>query len=333
MDGRAFIGERARRASPRDGRQRLPRAGREVALGPRFQLRVALLDAPAPVGAAHETIDAAAERADVRPLWVIADEDEVARRARGVAGDVDLRVRDDVLVEVLGRVRVVAEHLGERVPSLEATRLAAHGVADPLRVLGEDVDEVLLGAVVEALRVAIERAHDVALVLEPAHPCFDRSVGHPRPSHQRGRRERNLSTRRPRVEQRERWRGIGPMRSARVGRSGLTVSKLCLGTWYFGGPTPYDEALALMRAALDGGITFWDTSDHYNAGGSESVIGRGLRELGVRDEIVLATKVFYPRGPGPNDRGGGSRYLLRELDGQLKGLRRIGSMCTCCIGA
>src|SRR5581483_271930 len=199
--------------------------------------------------------------------------------------------------------------------------LAAHGVADPLRVLGEDVDEVLLGAVVEALRVAIERAHDVALVLEPAHPCFDRSVGHPRPSHQRGRRERNLSTRRPRVEQRERWRGIGPMRSARVGRSGLTVSKLCLGTWYFGGPTPYDEALALMRAALDGGITFWDTSDHYNAGGSESVIGRGLRELGVRDEIVLATKVFYPMGPGPNDRGGGRRYLLRELDAQLKRLQ------------
>ncbi|HZP95510.1 MAG TPA: aldo/keto reductase [Candidatus Limnocylindria bacterium] len=111
------------------------------------------------------------------------------------------------------------------------------------------------------------------------------------------------------------------MRSARVGRSGLTVSKLCLGTWYFGGPTPYDEALALMRAALDGGITFWDTSDHYNAGGSESVIGRGLRELGVRDEIVLATKVFYPMGPGPNDRGGGRRYLLRELDAQLKRLQ------------
>src|SRR5512140_1109745 len=111
------------------------------------------------------------------------------------------------------------------------------------------------------------------------------------------------------------------MRSARVGRSGLTVSKLCLGTWYFGGPTPYDEAVALMRAALDAGITFWDSSDHYNAGGSESAIGRGLKELGVRDDIVLATKVFYPMGPGPNERGGGRNWLVRELDAQLRRLQ------------
>jgi aryl-alcohol dehydrogenase-like predicted oxidoreductase len=111
------------------------------------------------------------------------------------------------------------------------------------------------------------------------------------------------------------------MRTARVGRSGLTVSKLCLGTWYFGGPTPYDEALALMRAALDAGITFWDSSDHYNAGGSESAIGRGLVELGVRDDIVLATKVFYPMGPGPNERGGGRNWLVRELDAQLRRLQ------------
>ena len=107
----------------------------------------------------------------------------------------------------------------------------------------------------------------------------------------------------------------------RVGRSGLVVSELCLGTWYFGGPTPYDEALALMRSALDAGITFWDTSDHYNAGGSEATIGRALRELGVREDVILATKAFYPTGPGPNDRGAGRRYLLRELEAQLKRLQ------------
>lgn len=112
------------------------------------------------------------------------------------------------------------------------------------------------------------------------------------------------------------------MRIARVGRSGLSVSKLCLGTWLFGDPTPEEEALQIMRSALDAGIFFWDTSNHYNLGGSEEVVGRGLRELGVRDQVVLATKVFYPtkRG-GPNDSGGGRRHIVQEIEAQLKRLQ------------
>src|SRR5713226_3690670 len=112
------------------------------------------------------------------------------------------------------------------------------------------------------------------------------------------------------------------MRTARVGRSGLSVSKLCLGTWLFGDPTPEPEAFQIMRAALDAGIFFWDSSNHYNLGGSEEVVGRGLRALGVRDEVVLGTKVFYPtRRAGPNDHGGGRRHIVQELDAQLKRLQ------------
>ncbi|MDE3075122.1 MAG: aldo/keto reductase [Chloroflexota bacterium] len=111
------------------------------------------------------------------------------------------------------------------------------------------------------------------------------------------------------------------MQTTRVGRSGLTVSKLCLGTWLFGDPTPERDAVQLMRTALDAGIFFWDTSNHYNAGGSEEVVGRGLGELGARNQVVLATKAFYPRGDGANDWGGGRRHLVQELDAQLRRLR------------
>jgi 1-deoxyxylulose-5-phosphate synthase len=112
------------------------------------------------------------------------------------------------------------------------------------------------------------------------------------------------------------------MRVARVGRSGLSVSKLCLGTWLFGDPTPEAEARHIMRTAFEAGIFFWDTSNHYNLGGSEEVVGRGLRELGIRDQVVLATKVFYPtRRGGPNDRGAGRRHLTQELEAQLRRLQ------------
>jgi aryl-alcohol dehydrogenase-like predicted oxidoreductase len=108
---------------------------------------------------------------------------------------------------------------------------------------------------------------------------------------------------------------------ARVGRSGLTVSRLCLGSMYFGGTTPEDEATDLMKAALDNGITFWDTSNMYNAGRAEEVMGRGLKNLKARDEVVLETKVFYKMGEGPNDKGLGRRHIIQELDHQLARLQ------------
>ena len=111
------------------------------------------------------------------------------------------------------------------------------------------------------------------------------------------------------------------MQYARVGRSGLTVSRLCLGSMYFGGTTPEDEATELMKAALDNGITFWDTSNMYNAGRAEEVMGRGLKSLNARDEVVLETKVFYKMGDAPNDKGLGRRHIIQELDHQLERLQ------------
>lgn len=111
------------------------------------------------------------------------------------------------------------------------------------------------------------------------------------------------------------------MQYARVGRSGLKVSRLCLGSMYFGGTTPEDEALDLMAAALDAGVTFWDTSNMYNSGAAEEVMGRGLKKLGARDDVVLETKVYYKMGEGPNDTGLGRRHLVQELDRQLQRLQ------------
>src|SRR5690242_19088600 len=90
---------------------------------------------------------------------------------------------------------------------------------------------------------------------------------------------------------------------------------------YFGGPTTKDEAIRLMGSALDAGITFWDTSNMDNAGRSEEVVGVGLRELGARDRVVLATKVFYPMGEGTNNSGGGRRHIIQELYAQLRRLQ------------
>jgi 1-deoxyxylulose-5-phosphate synthase len=111
------------------------------------------------------------------------------------------------------------------------------------------------------------------------------------------------------------------VRYNRVGNSGLTVSRLCLGSMYFGGTTPEAEALDLMRAALDAGITFWDTSNMYNSGAAETVMGRGLKSLNARDQVVLATKVYYQMGDGPNDSGLGRRHIVQELDRQLDRLQ------------
>ena len=112
------------------------------------------------------------------------------------------------------------------------------------------------------------------------------------------------------------------MKIARVGSSGLSVTRLCLGSMYFGGITPEADAVRIMSAALDAGISFFDTSDIYNAGRSEEAVGRGLRELKARDRVVLATKVFYPVTDAPNERGAGRLHIVRELERQL---RRLGT--------
>jgi 1-deoxyxylulose-5-phosphate synthase len=115
----------------------------------------------------------------------------------------------------------------------------------------------------------------------------------------------------------------------RLGSSGLKVSRICLGMMSYGSQAEQawhlDEAAAepIVKAAADGGITFFDTADTYSGGVSEEITGRLLgRIFGRREDYVLATKVFFPTGPGPNDRGLGRKHVLAAIDASL---RRLGT--------
>ena len=113
----------------------------------------------------------------------------------------------------------------------------------------------------------------------------------------------------------------------RLGSSGLKVSRICLGTMTYGAsawrPWVLDEADSrpFIRRALDLGINFFDTADMYSRGVSEEVVGRALAEFAARDQVVIATKVFYPMGDGPNDRGLGRTHIFNAIDASL---RRLG---------
>ena len=106
-----------------------------------------------------------------------------------------------------------------------------------------------------------------------------------------------------------------------LGRTGVQVSSLCLGTANFGNPTSEAAARRIMQTALDAGINVFDTANNYNAGESERIIGRFLMETGQRDRVLLATKVFYPMGDGPNDRGLSRYHILRACEDSLRRLQ------------
>ncbi|HEY4145820.1 aldo/keto reductase [Pinirhizobacter sp.] len=116
------------------------------------------------------------------------------------------------------------------------------------------------------------------------------------------------------------------MQYVNVGRSGLKVSQLCLGTMSYGNPKarawilPEEEGRPIIRRALELGINYFDTADMYSGGDSERVLGRALRDYARRDEVVVATKVFYPMGPGPNQRGLSRKHLLDAIDASLERL-------------
>ncbi len=117
------------------------------------------------------------------------------------------------------------------------------------------------------------------------------------------------------------------MEYVRFGNTGMTVSKLCLGTMTYGTPTdrwPWalneEESRPFIKKALESGINFFDTADVYTAGASEEVVGRALRDFAKRDEYVLATKVFNPMGPGPNDKGLSRKHIMSAIDASLKRL-------------
>jgi 1-deoxyxylulose-5-phosphate synthase len=119
------------------------------------------------------------------------------------------------------------------------------------------------------------------------------------------------------------------MRYARLGTSGLKVSRIALGMMSYGSRTErrwhltQDEAEPIVRRAVDAGVTFFDTADMYSDGLTEEITGNLLGKLfGQREDYVLATKVFYPMGPGPNDRGLSRKHVLAGIDASL---RRLGT--------
>jgi aryl-alcohol dehydrogenase-like predicted oxidoreductase len=107
----------------------------------------------------------------------------------------------------------------------------------------------------------------------------------------------------------------------RLGRSGLQVSALMLGTMNFGNPTAKAEALRIVDAALDAGINLIDCADVYAEGESERIVGSALRQNGRRRDILLTSKVYYPTGPGPNDMGGSKYHIVRACENSLRNLR------------
>ena len=106
-----------------------------------------------------------------------------------------------------------------------------------------------------------------------------------------------------------------------LGRTGVKVSPLCLGTMNFGGPTSETDSIAIIARALDAGINFIDTANVYTGGESERITGKAIRESHRRDQIVLATKVYSPVGQGPNDRGGSRHHIIKACEDSL---RRLG---------
>jgi aryl-alcohol dehydrogenase (NADP+) len=113
----------------------------------------------------------------------------------------------------------------------------------------------------------------------------------------------------------------------RLGRTGLRVSRLCLGCMTYGAPAwrdwVLDEASSrpFIRRALDLGINFFDTADMYSRGASEEILGRALKDFARREDVVIATKVYHPMGDGPNDRGLSRKHVFDSIDASLRRLQ------------
>ena len=114
-----------------------------------------------------------------------------------------------------------------------------------------------------------------------------------------------------------------------LGRTGLKVSELCLGTMQFGWTADEDTSFQILGAAFEAGVNFFDTADVYsrwaegNPGGvAETIIGRWLKKQGVpRHQVVIATKVRGPMGPGPNDQGLSRAHILNAVEASLERLQ------------
>ena len=116
----------------------------------------------------------------------------------------------------------------------------------------------------------------------------------------------------------------------RLGQTGLKVSRVCLGCMTYGVPErgahPWsldeEKSRPFIKRALELGINFFDTANTYSDGTSEEIVGRALRDFARREEVVIATKVFYPMREGPNARGLSRKSIMTEIDASL---RRLGT--------
>jgi aryl-alcohol dehydrogenase-like predicted oxidoreductase len=111
------------------------------------------------------------------------------------------------------------------------------------------------------------------------------------------------------------------MECRQLGRTGVSVSKFCLGAMMFGawGNPDHDESIRIIHRALDAGVNFIDTADVYAQGESEEIVGKALTE-GRRDEVVLATKFHGAMGGDPNQQGSSRRWIIREVEDSLRRL-------------
>ncbi|MBB5134864.1 aryl-alcohol dehydrogenase-like predicted oxidoreductase [Thermocatellispora tengchongensis] len=119
------------------------------------------------------------------------------------------------------------------------------------------------------------------------------------------------------------------MEYTRLGSTGMRVSRICLGMMSYGDPAqrqwflPEDQAEPIVRRAVEAGVTFFDTADMYSTGVSEEITGRLLDKLfPSRDDYVLASKVYFPMGPGENDKGLSRKHIMASIDASL---RRLGT--------
>ena len=110
------------------------------------------------------------------------------------------------------------------------------------------------------------------------------------------------------------------MQQRKLGRTGVSVSSLCLGAMMFGdwGTKDHDESIKIIHRALDGGVNFVDTADVYSQGESEVIVGKALK--GRRDNVVLATKFFMQMGEDPNHSGASRRWITTEVENSLRRL-------------
>ena len=118
------------------------------------------------------------------------------------------------------------------------------------------------------------------------------------------------------------------MQYVNLGKSGVKVSRICLGMMTYGTPNwrPWilseEASRPFVKQALELGINFFDTADMYSRGWSEEILGRAIRDFSKRDDVVIATKVYFPMGDGPNDQGLSRKHILNAIDSSL---RRLGT--------